>query len=127
MGLAADKSEHFTEALNVSQGGFYFATSAPLQIGMSIEATLRMPAEITGGKPKETHCIAVRALFTSVMNPTATVASVSAPRSKRLFPCRCRIVGPIRRLRLDVHNRFPATHIFKPVEYSHRNGVFAGL
>src|SRR6266496_5944777 len=33
MGLAADKSEHFTEALNVSQGGFYFATSAPLQIG----------------------------------------------------------------------------------------------
>ena len=30
MGLAADKSEHFTEALNVSRGGFYFATSAPL-------------------------------------------------------------------------------------------------
>ena len=56
MGLAADKSEHFTEALNVSQGGFYFATSAPLQIGMPIEATLRMPAEITGDKPKETHC-----------------------------------------------------------------------
>jgi hypothetical protein len=55
-GLAADKSEHFTEALNVSQGGFYFATSAPLQIGMPIEATLRMPAEITGDKPKETHC-----------------------------------------------------------------------
>jgi hypothetical protein len=56
MGLAADKSEHFTEALNVSQGGFYFATSAPLQIGMPIEATLRMPVEITGDKPKETHC-----------------------------------------------------------------------
>jgi PilZ domain len=56
MGLAADKSEHFTEALNVSQGGFYFATSAPLQIGMPIEATLRMPSEITGDKPKETHC-----------------------------------------------------------------------
>ena len=56
MGLAADKSEHFTEALNVSQGGFYFATSAPLQIGMPIEASLRMPAEITGDKPKETHC-----------------------------------------------------------------------
>ena len=33
MGLAADKSEHFTEALNVSQGGFYFATSAPLLVG----------------------------------------------------------------------------------------------
>jgi len=56
MGLAADKSEHFTEALNVSQGGFYFATSAPLQIGMPIEASLRMPAEVTGDKPKETHC-----------------------------------------------------------------------
>jgi hypothetical protein len=59
MGLASDQSEHFTEALNVSQGGFYFATSAPLQIGMPIEATLRMPAEITGDKPKETHCRAL--------------------------------------------------------------------
>ena len=56
MGLAADKSEHFTEALNVSRGGFYFATSAPLQIGMPIEATLRMPEEVTGEKTKETHC-----------------------------------------------------------------------
>jgi PilZ domain-containing protein len=56
IGLASDKSEHFTEALNVSQGGFYFATSAALQVGMPIEATLRMPAEITGGRPKETHC-----------------------------------------------------------------------
>src|SRR6202008_2200891 len=58
MGLAADKSEHFTEALNVSQGGFYFATSAPLQIGMPIEATLRMPAEVTGNKAEETKCTA---------------------------------------------------------------------
>lgn len=56
MGLAADKSEHFTEALNISRGGFYFATSAPLQVGMPIEATLRMPAEVTGDKMKETHC-----------------------------------------------------------------------
>jgi len=56
MGIAADKSEHFTEALNVSRGGFYFATSAPLQVGMPIEATLRMPSEITGEKVKETHC-----------------------------------------------------------------------
>jgi len=55
-GLAADNSEHFTEALNVSRGGFYFATSAPLQIGMPIEATLRMPQEVTGDKTKETHC-----------------------------------------------------------------------
>ena len=56
IGLAADQSEHFTEVLNVSQGGFYFATSAPLQIGMPIEASLVMPTEVTGDKPKETHC-----------------------------------------------------------------------
>lgn len=56
--LAADTSEHFTEALNVSQGGFFFASSAPLQIGVPIEATLRMPAEVTGKKAEETRCIA---------------------------------------------------------------------
>ena len=54
--LAGDKSEHFTEALNVSRGGFFFVTSAPLQVGMPIEATIRMPAEVTGGKADETHC-----------------------------------------------------------------------
>ena len=48
--LMADHGEHFTEALNVSRGGFFFASSAPLQIGMPIEATLRMPAEITASK-----------------------------------------------------------------------------
>jgi hypothetical protein len=56
--LAADKSDHFTEALNVSRGGFYFASSAPLQIGTPIEATLRMPAEVTGSKAQETKCTA---------------------------------------------------------------------
>jgi hypothetical protein len=54
--LGADNSEHFTEALNVSRGGFFFASSAPLQIGVPIEATLRMPVEVTGGKPEETRC-----------------------------------------------------------------------
>jgi PilZ domain len=58
MNLTADKSDHFTEALNVSRGGFYFASSAPLQIGTPIEATLRMPAEITGDKVEETNCTA---------------------------------------------------------------------
>jgi len=57
-GLASDKTEHFTEALNVSQGGFYFASSAPLQVGMPLEATLRMPVEVTGSKTEETHCVA---------------------------------------------------------------------
>lgn len=58
IGLASDKTEHFTEALNVSRGGFYFATSAPLQVGMPIEATLRMPTEVTGTKVEETRCTA---------------------------------------------------------------------
>ncbi len=58
IGVAADGTEHFTEALNVSKGGFFFASSAALQIGMPIEATLRMPTEVTGANPEETRCIA---------------------------------------------------------------------
>jgi hypothetical protein len=58
VGLASDKTEHFTEALNISKGGFFFATSAPLQVGMPIEATLRMPCEVTGTKTEETRCTA---------------------------------------------------------------------
>jgi len=56
--LASDKSEHFTEALNISRGGFFFASSAPLQVGMPIDCTLRMPAEVTGSRSQETHCTA---------------------------------------------------------------------
>jgi len=56
LNLAGDKSEHFTEAINVSRGGFFFVTSAPLQVGMPIEASLRMPTEVTGGKPDDTVC-----------------------------------------------------------------------
>jgi hypothetical protein len=55
-GLAADSTEHFTEAVNLSRGGFFFVTSAPLQVGMPIEATLRMPIEVTGTTSEETHC-----------------------------------------------------------------------
>src|SRR5258708_38619778 len=58
VGLASDKSEHFTEALNVSRGGFFFATSAPLTVGTSIEATLRVPGEVTGDQAEETRCTA---------------------------------------------------------------------
>jgi hypothetical protein len=58
LGVAADKTDHFTLALNISRGGFYFATTAPLQVGMPIEATLQMPGEVTGSKPEETHCTA---------------------------------------------------------------------
>src|SRR5271165_2104010 len=57
-GVAADKSDHFTEALNISRGGFYFASSAPLQVGMPIEVTLRMPGEVTGSQTEELHCTA---------------------------------------------------------------------
>jgi hypothetical protein len=56
IGLAGDRSEHFTEATNISRGGFFFVTSAPLQVGMPIEATIRMPVEITGDRPSDTHC-----------------------------------------------------------------------
>ena len=56
LGLAGDRSEHFSEAINVSRGGFFFVTSAPLQVGMPIEATIRMPTEVTGASPEETHC-----------------------------------------------------------------------
>ena len=57
-GVAADKSEHFTEALNMSRGGFYFASSAPLQVGMPIEVTVQMPREITGTQSEELYCMA---------------------------------------------------------------------
>ena len=56
IGLAADRTDHFTEATNISRGGFFFVTSAALQVGMPIEATIRMPVEITGDKPGETRC-----------------------------------------------------------------------
>jgi PilZ domain len=58
LGVASDKTEHFTEALNVSRGGFFFASSAPLQVGMPIEATLRMPAEVAGNSAQEMRCSA---------------------------------------------------------------------
>ena len=56
--LPSDESEHFTEVINISRGGFFFASSAPLQVGMPIDCTLRMPAEVTGIDPQETHCTA---------------------------------------------------------------------
>jgi PilZ domain len=58
LGVAADKTEHFTEALNISRGGFFFASSAPLQVGTPIEVSLRLPAEVTGSAPEETRCTA---------------------------------------------------------------------
>jgi hypothetical protein len=57
-GVAADKSDHFTEALNISRGGFYFASSAPLQVGMPIEVTLRIPGAVTGTQTEEMNCTA---------------------------------------------------------------------
>jgi PilZ domain len=56
IGVAAGAIEHFAETVNVSRGGFFFVTSAPLQVGMPIDATLVLPAEVTGGQPDETHC-----------------------------------------------------------------------
>jgi hypothetical protein len=56
LGLASSPVDHFAETTNVSRGGFFFVTSAPLQVGMPIEATLTMPTEVTGGAADETHC-----------------------------------------------------------------------
>ena len=58
LGVATDATVHFTEAVNVSSGGFFFASSAPLQIGISLEVTLRMPKEVTGTKEEEMRCTA---------------------------------------------------------------------
>jgi hypothetical protein len=57
-GVASDKTDHFTEALNISRGGFYFASSAPLQVGMPIDVTLRIPGEVTGSQTEEMQCTA---------------------------------------------------------------------
>jgi hypothetical protein len=58
LGVTTDNCEHFTEALNVSRGGFFFASSAPLQVGVPLEVTLRMPREVTGTCEQETNCTA---------------------------------------------------------------------
>jgi hypothetical protein len=58
LGVTTDNCEHFTEALNVSRGGFFFASSAPLQVGVPLEVTLRMPREVTGTSEQETNCTA---------------------------------------------------------------------
>jgi len=57
-GVAADKTDHFTEALNISRGGFYFASSAPLQVGMPIEVTIRIPGESGTSLSEEMNCTA---------------------------------------------------------------------
>ena len=56
--LMGGVSDHFTQAINVSRTGFYFASSAPLKLGMPIEATLKMPTEVTGGAARNTICTA---------------------------------------------------------------------
>src|SRR5215813_2478018 len=58
VGVAADKTEHFTETLNVSRGGFFFTSSAPLQVGTALDATLRIPAEASGSSSEEQRCTA---------------------------------------------------------------------
>ena len=58
LGIGADSSEHFTEALNISRGGFFFASSAPLRVGMQLEVTLRMPIEVVGNAANEINCTA---------------------------------------------------------------------
>jgi hypothetical protein len=56
--LMEGKCVHITQAINVSRGGFYFASAAPLKLGMPIEATLKMPAEVSGGVARNMSCTA---------------------------------------------------------------------
>ena len=56
--LMEGKTIHFTQAINVSRGGFYFASAAALKLGMPIEATLKMPAEVSGGPARNMVCTA---------------------------------------------------------------------
>lgn len=49
--------EHKAESQNMSQHGIYFLTSAPLQIGMPMELTLRIPHDLGQRVSSEVVCI----------------------------------------------------------------------
>jgi len=40
--------EHRVESLNLSEGGVYFATDAPILTGAAVHLRLEMPREVTG-------------------------------------------------------------------------------
>src|ERR1700680_1743965 len=52
-----DMLEQKAESQNMSQNGLYFETSAPLQIGMPMELTLRIPHDLAKNVSSEVVCI----------------------------------------------------------------------
>jgi Tfp pilus assembly protein PilZ len=51
-----DMLEQKAESQNMSQNGLYFETSAPLQIGMPMELTLRIPHDLSQNVSSEVVC-----------------------------------------------------------------------
>jgi hypothetical protein len=52
-----DMLEQKAESQNMSQHGLYFETSAPLQIGMPMELTLRIPHDLAQRFSSEVVCV----------------------------------------------------------------------
>jgi c-di-GMP-binding flagellar brake protein YcgR len=52
-----DMAEQKAESQNMSQHGIYFVTSAPLQIGMPMELTLRIPHDLGQRISSEVVCV----------------------------------------------------------------------
>jgi hypothetical protein len=52
----SDILEQRAESINLSEGGTFFATDAPIRKGDAIEILLKMPQEITGVPPMEWRC-----------------------------------------------------------------------
>ena len=50
-------AEQNAESQNMSQNGVYFLTSAPLQIGMPMELTLRIPQDLGKKVSSEVVCL----------------------------------------------------------------------
>src|SRR5258706_5830186 len=56
LGVASDRTEHFTEALNVSRGGCFFAASAPPLAGIPLDTSPRISPRRTGNCRHEMLC-----------------------------------------------------------------------
>jgi len=52
-----EMAEQKAESQNVSQHGIYFLTTAPLQIGMPMELTLRIPHDLGQRVSSEVVCV----------------------------------------------------------------------
>jgi len=49
--------EHLAESENMSQNGIYFLTSVPLEIGMPVELSLRIPHNLAQKITTEVMCV----------------------------------------------------------------------